>query len=45
MNIWFSWYHDAKYEELKENERALESWLLDLLTKPIMGRHVLVYVD
>jgi len=34
---------DAKYEELKENERALESWLLDLLTKPIMGRHVPVY--
>lgn len=31
---------DAKYEELKENERALESWLLELLTKPIMGRHV-----
>jgi hypothetical protein len=30
---------DAKYEELKENERALESWLLDLLTKPIMRRH------
>jgi len=36
---------DAKYEELKENERALESWLLDLLTKPIMGRHVPVYAD
>jgi len=36
---------DARYEELKENERALESWLLDLLTKPIMGRHVPVYVD
>ena len=36
---------DTKYEELKENERALESWLLDLLTKPIMGRHVPVYVD
>lgn len=36
---------DAKYEELKENERALESWLLDLLTKPIMGRHVPVYKD
>lgn len=34
---------DAKYEELKENERALESWLLELLTKPIMGRHVPVY--
>ena len=34
---------DAKYEELKENERALESWLLHLLTKPIMGRHVPVY--
>ena len=30
---------DAKYEELKENERALESWLLHLLTKPIMERH------
>lgn len=26
---------DDKYEELKENERALELWLLDLLTKPI----------
>jgi len=34
---------DAKYKELKKNERALESWLLDLLTKPIMGRHVPVY--
>jgi hypothetical protein len=34
---------DAKYKELKENERALESWLLELLTKPIMGRHVPVY--
>ena len=31
---------DAKYEELKENERALESWLLHLLTKPIMERHM-----
>lgn len=30
---------DAKYEELKENERALESWLLHLLTNPIMERH------
>ena len=30
---------DAKYEELKENERALESWLLRLLTNPIMERH------
>jgi uncharacterized protein YegL len=29
----------AKYEELKENERALESWLLHLLTNPIMERH------
>jgi arginine utilization protein RocB len=27
---------DDKYEELKENERALELWLLDLLTKSIM---------
>ena len=31
---------DAKYEELKENERALESWLLELLTRPIMERHL-----
>ena len=31
---------DAKYEELKENEKALESWLLHLLTKPIMERHM-----
>ena len=31
---------DVKYEELKENERALESWLLHLLTKPIMERHM-----
>ena len=31
---------DAKYEELKENEKALESWLLHLLTKPIMDRHM-----
>ena len=30
---------DTKYEELKENERALESWLLHLLTNPIMERH------
>ena len=30
---------DAKYKELKENERALESWLLHLLTNPIMERH------
>ncbi|KAF8810485.1 hypothetical protein BYT27DRAFT_7161751 [Phlegmacium glaucopus] len=30
---------DAKFEELKENERALESWLLHLLTEPIMERH------
>ena len=29
---------DDKYEELKENERALELWLLDLLTNPIMHR-------
>ena len=27
---------DDKYEELKENERALELWLLDLLTKSII---------
>jgi uncharacterized protein YegL len=26
---------DDKYEELKENERALELWLLDLLTRPM----------
>jgi hypothetical protein len=31
---------DDKYEELKENERALELWLLDLLTEPIMHRFV-----
>ena len=31
---------DDKYEKLKENERALELWLLDLLTKPIMRRSV-----
>ena len=31
---------DDKYEELKENERALELWLLDLLTKSIMHRFV-----
>ena len=31
---------DDKYEELKENERALELWLLDLLTKGIMHRFV-----
>jgi hypothetical protein len=31
---------DTKYEELKENEKALESWLLHLLTKPIMDRHM-----
>jgi hypothetical protein len=30
---------DEKYEEQKENERALESWLLHLLTRPIMERH------
>ncbi|KAF8810985.1 hypothetical protein BYT27DRAFT_7278694 [Phlegmacium glaucopus] len=32
---------DTKFEELKENERAfkLESWLLHLLTNPIMERH------
>ena len=29
-----------KYEELKEDERALELWLLDLLTKAIMHRFV-----
>ena len=29
----------TKYEELKENERALESWLLHLLMDPIMERH------
>ena len=29
---------DDKYEELKENERALELWLLDLLTESIMHR-------
>ena len=32
---------DDKYEELKESERALELWLLDLLTKPIMHRFFL----
>ena len=30
---------DAKYKELKENERALELWLLCLLMNPIMERH------
>jgi len=34
---------DTKFEELKENERALESWLLDLMTKPIMQRHPYEY--
>jgi hypothetical protein len=29
---------DSKFRELKEQERVLESWLLDLLTKPIMER-------
>lgn len=28
---------DAKFRELKENERKLEVWLLELLTKPIMS--------
>jgi hypothetical protein len=31
---------DDKYEELKENERALELWLLDLLTEAIVHRFV-----
>lgn len=31
---------DDKYEELKEDEGALELWLLDLLTKSIMHRFV-----
>lgn len=30
---------DTKFKELKENERALESWLLYLLARPIMARH------
>ena len=30
---------ESKFKELKDNERALESWLLHVLTKPIMERH------
>ena len=30
---------ESKFQELKDNERALESWLLHVLTKPIMDRH------
>ena len=30
---------ESRFKELKGNERALESWLLHILTKPIMDRH------
>lgn len=30
---------DAEFGKLRDNERALESWLLHVLTKPIMDRH------
>ncbi|KIM49775.1 hypothetical protein M413DRAFT_60710 [Hebeloma cylindrosporum] len=30
---------ERQFKELKGNERALESWLLHVLTKPIMDRH------
>ncbi|KIM49757.1 hypothetical protein M413DRAFT_6654 [Hebeloma cylindrosporum] len=30
---------ESQFKELKGNERALESWLLHVLTKPIMDRH------
>lgn len=30
---------DSKFEEMKQNERGLEVWLLEMLTKPIMKRH------
>jgi len=30
---------EKQFNELKGNERALESWLLHVLTKPIMERH------
>jgi hypothetical protein len=28
---------DDKFKELKENERGLEFWLLEVLVRPIMG--------
>jgi len=31
---------ESQFKELKSNERALESWLLHILTKPIMERHI-----
>jgi hypothetical protein len=30
---------DDKFRQLKENERMLETWLLEMLTRPIMERH------
>jgi hypothetical protein len=30
---------ESQFKELEGNERALESWLLHILTKPIMDRH------
>ena len=30
---------ESRFKELKGNERALESWRLHILTKPIMDRH------
>jgi len=31
---------DSRFRDMKEQERVLESWLLDLLTKPIMDRDI-----